>query len=70
MPLFELVVYLMSKNDNLRLTKLIDEEYKYMMSVENRHIYILIVGFKVSIVTCQPDFFGLKSATLILKKSF
>ena len=60
----------MSKNDNLRLAKLIDEEYKYMMSVENRHIYILIVGFKVSIVTCQPDFFGLKSATLILKKSF
>ena len=67
MPLCELVVYLMAKNDNLRLAKLIDEEYKYMMSVENRHIYILIVGIKVSIVTCQPEFFGLKSATLILK---
>ena len=67
MPLCELVVYLMAKNDNLRLAKLIDEEYKHMMSVENRHIYILIVGIKVSIVTCQPEFFGLKSATLILK---
>ena len=67
MPLCELVVYLMAKNDNLRLAKLIDEEYKYMMSVENCHVYILIVGIKVSIVTCQPEFLGLESATLILK---
>ena len=59
----------MAKKDNVRLGKLIDTG-KCMRSAENRHPYILIVGVKVSTVTCQPEFFGLKSVTLTLKWSF
>ena len=42
------------KKDNLRFSKLIDEEDKYMRSAEKCHPYILIVGVKLSTVTCQP----------------
>ena len=58
------------KKDNLRLGKLIDEEDQYVRSAENCHPHILIAGVKVITVTCQPEFFGLESATLTLKWSF
>ena len=67
MPLCVLVVYLIAKKDNLKLGKLIDKEDKYIRSAENCRLYFLIVGIKVSIAKCQPEIFGLKSATLTLK---
>ena len=63
-----ITVYLMAKK--LRLSKLIDKGDKYTMSAKNCHLWILIVGIKVSIAKCKPKMLGLQSPTLTLKWSF
>ena len=49
-----IVCSLNGKKDNLRFSKLIGEEDKYMRPAENCHPYVLIVGIKLSTVTYQP----------------
>ena len=58
------------KSDILRLGKLTDKEDNYTGSAKKCHLQILIIGIKVSIAKCQPETWGLQSATLTLKWSF